>query len=59
MKSPYTGKEMTLKKEKRTFTFRKKEFEILYHFYFCEDSEEQFVDTELATINQRQIWAGF
>ncbi len=55
MKSPYTGQEMTLKKEKRTFSFRKKEFEIIYHFYFCDESKEQFVDTPLATLNQNQI----
>ena len=55
MKSPISGKEMTFHKEKRTMTFRKEEFEVLYHFYLCEDSKEQFTTTELDNLNLYQL----
>lgn len=56
MKSPVTGKEMTLRKEKRTMQFRKEAFEVLYHFYECEDSGEQFTTTEMDEINLNQLY---
>lgn len=51
MKSPFTGKKMSLKYELRKVEFRKEEFEIAYHYYLCEDSEEQFTDTRLDEYN--------
>jgi putative zinc finger/helix-turn-helix YgiT family protein len=56
MKSPITGKEMTLKREHRTLTFRKEEFNVVYHYYQCEDSQEQFTDAELDEINMNQLY---
>ncbi|MEK6782074.1 MAG: type II TA system antitoxin MqsA family protein [Bacteroidota bacterium] len=56
MKSPVTGKEMPLKKEDRTMTFRKEEFEVLYHYYICEGSGEQFTDTKLDEVNLNQLY---
>jgi putative zinc finger/helix-turn-helix YgiT family protein len=56
MKSPITGKAMILTKERRTMTFRKTEFEVLYHFYLCEDSGEQFTTTELDEVNLNQLY---
>lgn len=56
MKSPITGKEMTIEKEYRTLTFRKKEFKVLYHYFLCEDSKEQFTNAELDEINLVQIY---
>ena len=56
MKSPITGKEMILKKEKRTITFRKEEFEVVYHYYLCQDSNEQFTITELDDLNLNQAY---
>jgi transcriptional regulator with XRE-family HTH domain len=55
MKSPYTGGEVTLQKEHRTLSYRKEEFEVLYHFYVCKDSGEQFTDEELDGININQV----
>ena len=55
MKSPITGKEMSLKKENRKLTFRKEEFEIMYHYYLCGDSKEQFTYAELDEINLVQL----
>jgi putative zinc finger/helix-turn-helix YgiT family protein len=56
MKSSITGKEMTLRRETRTLTFRKEEFRVLYHYYLCTDSGEQFTSTELDEINLNQLY---
>jgi len=56
MKSPLTGKEMILKREKRTITFRKEEFEVVYHYYLCQDTNEQFTTTELDDLNLNQVY---
>ncbi|MCF1715408.1 DUF4065 domain-containing protein [Flavihumibacter sp. RY-1] len=55
MRSPITGKEMKLVKEVTTLPFRKEEFEVVYHYYLCEDSKEQFTDDELDAINITQV----
>jgi hypothetical protein len=56
MKSPITGKEMVLVKEKRTLSFRKEEFEIVYHCYKCMDSGESFTTTQLDDLNINQLY---
>ena len=56
MKSPITGKEMVLIKENRTLSFRKEEFEVVFHHYKCEDSGEYFTTTELDEINLNQLY---
>ena len=56
MKSPFTGKEMTFCKERRTVPFRKEDFEIVFHFYKCEDTNEQFTTTELDELNMTQVY---
>jgi putative zinc finger/helix-turn-helix YgiT family protein len=56
MKSPITGKEMTLVKEKRTMDFRKETFKVVFHFYKCEDSGEQFTTTTLDEVNMNQVY---
>lgn len=56
MKSPITGKEMVLEKEKRTLTFRREEYGIVYHHFKCEDSGEYFTTTELDEINLNQLY---
>lgn len=56
MKSPITGKEMTLVTEKRTMDFRKEHFTIVFHSYQCEDSGEQFTTTDLDEINLNQLY---
>jgi len=56
MKSPVTGKEMSLQKEKRSIIFRKESFEIAYHYYLCADSGEQFTVTALDEINMLQVY---
>lgn len=55
MKSPITGKEMKLVKEPAKLPFRKDEFGVVYHYYLCEDTKEQFTDDELDNINIAQV----
>ena len=56
MKSPVTGKEMKLTKERRSMDFRKEAFEIVFHYYKCEDSGEQFTTTALDEVNMNQVY---
>ncbi len=55
MKSPITGKEMKLVKELTSLPFRKEEFEVMYHYYLCEDTKEQYTDDELDNLNIAQV----
>jgi uncharacterized phage-associated protein/DNA-binding transcriptional regulator YiaG len=55
MKSPITGKAMKLCREKRTFTFRKETFDIMYHYYLCESSNETFESESLIQLNLTQV----
>lgn len=55
MRSPITGKEMSLQKEIRTLTFRKEEFTIVSHYYLCEDSKERFTTTEIDELDINQL----
>lgn len=56
MKSPISGKEMKLTKERRAMDFRRETFEIVFHYYKCEDSGEQFTTTALDEVNVNQIY---
>ncbi|HBZ25660.1 MAG TPA: DNA-binding protein [Rikenellaceae bacterium] len=56
MKSPITGKEMKLTKERRSMDFRKETFEIVFHYYKCEDSGEHFTTTTLDELNMNQVY---
>jgi len=56
MKSPITGKEMKLTKERRSMDFRKETFEVIFHYYKCEDSGEQFTTTSLDEVNINQVY---
>jgi len=56
MKSPITGADMILKREQRSMVFRKKEYPVQYHCYFCPDSKEQFTTTELDELNLIQVY---
>lgn len=56
MKSPITGKEMKLIKERRSMDFRKETFEIVFHYYKCEDSGEQFTTTASDEVNMNQVY---
>ena len=55
MKSPFTGKEMSIQKEWRTMNFRKDEFKVLFHSYKCIETGEQFEDDAFAQLNFNQL----
>lgn len=59
MKSPITGKEMVLKTEPVEHEFRKDTFDIVYHYYLCEDSGEKFEDERLTQLNLNQVYNQF
>lgn len=56
MKSPITGKEMELRKDARKIEFRKEHFTVVFHYYYCKDSKEQFTDTTLDELNMNQLY---
>lgn len=55
MKSPITGKEMKLTKERRSMEFRNEKFEIVFHYFLCEVSGEQFTTTSLDEVNMGSV----
>lgn len=56
MKSPFTDKEMELKVENRSITFRKEKFEILYHYYCDSEFDEQITDPRIEEVNINQVY---
>jgi DNA-binding transcriptional regulator YiaG/uncharacterized phage-associated protein len=56
MKSPVTGKEMVMKQETIETEFRKEKFDVVYHYYLCEDSGEKFEDERMAQLNLSQVY---
>jgi transcriptional regulator with XRE-family HTH domain/uncharacterized phage-associated protein len=56
MRSPVTGKEMKVMVKKDWIDFRKERFNILFHYYEDEDSNEVFTDEELDTLNLNQAY---
>ena len=56
MKSPITGKDMTLMKEVRSLDFRKEPFPVVYHYYLCQNSGEQFTTTDIDELNITQLY---
>ena len=46
MKSPITGGKMTLRWEWREMAFRKETFRVMFPYFRCEDTGEQFTTTE-------------
>ncbi|MDR6804355.1 putative phage-associated protein [Dyadobacter sp. BE34] len=55
MKSPITGKEMQVRNEVTSLAFRKEEFEVVTHYYECEDSGERFSDDRLDELSIVQV----
>ena len=56
MKSPFTGKEMSIKIRKEDLTFRKETFNVTYPSFYCADSKQYFTTTEFDTIKMRQAY---
>ena len=47
---------MSIQKEERTIEFRKESFPVIFHYYLCKDSGEQFTSTELDDVNMNQVY---
>lgn len=56
MKSPFTGKEMSIEIRKEDLTFRKETFNVTYPSFYCIDSKQYFTTTEFDTIKMRQAY---
>ena len=56
MKSPITGKEMSLQTKSQQITFRKEEFKVEYPSFYCKDSGEYFTTTQFDTIKMKQVY---
>lgn len=56
MISPFTGGEVSLSTESRSFEFRGSKFNIIHHHYRCEDTGETFTDTRLDELNLNQVY---
>jgi len=55
MKSPFTGKDMKVAKEWREMNFRKETFPVMFHYFICEDTGEQFEDELFSALNYNQV----
>lgn len=56
MKSPISGKEMKRMEKEDILVFRKEKYTILYHYYLCEDTQEEFTDEQLDNLNVVQAY---
>ncbi|HMI61291.1 MAG TPA: type II toxin-antitoxin system antitoxin SocA domain-containing protein [Puia sp.] len=59
MNSPITGRQMELVRENRVLEFRKESFEIIYHFYRCKETGEEFEDDQLGDLNLDQVYNAY
>ena len=55
MKSPFTGIEMQLVKEKEVLSYRKDKFEVYYYSFECDKTKERFTSDELDLRNINQV----
>ena len=55
MKSPFTGKEMSIATEWRSMVYRNDEFKILFHYFQCDETGEKFEDEDFARLNYIQL----
>ena len=56
MNSPITHKPMSLHKEAAALPFRKEMYDVINHFYLCEDTGERFTTDELDALNTTQVY---
>ena len=56
MNSPYTGSPMQLIHEERVLKFRKEDFTIIKHFFYCADSNAEFETEEQLNLNLSQVY---
>ena len=56
MKSPITGKEMTVCQETRTANYRGERYNYTAHYYLCDDSGERFTTTASDMEDMEQVY---
>lgn len=56
IKSPITGKEMTLCRELAILVYHEIPVPISYHYFLCGDSGEHFTDDELDSDHMFQVY---
>ncbi len=56
MKSPFTGKEMSIVIRSEDLSFRKDSFNVIYPSYYCDKSKQYFTTTEFDTIKMKQVY---
>lgn len=54
--SPITGKPMLRQSEPCTLKFRKEPFNIVFHYWLCEDTGERYEDEAMADLNLNQVY---
>ena len=59
MKSSTTGKEMILRTERETVTFRKEKFEVFVQYYFCEETGEEVETEEMMENSLTQVYNAY
>ena len=55
MKSPFTGEEMQMVYEKRTWDFRGEKYEYIHASWLCADTGERFTDDETDDAGYAQV----
>nr|WP_288935778.1 type II toxin-antitoxin system antitoxin SocA domain-containing protein [uncultured Allomuricauda sp.] len=56
MRSPFTGKEMSIQIRNEDLTFRKEIFNVTYPSYYCSESKQFFTTTDFDTVKMRQVY---
>ncbi len=55
MKSPLTGKQMIQMSESDTLEYKDKTYDVIHHFYLCNQTNEKFTTTELDELNLKEL----
>lgn len=56
IESPFSGGKAHLKRKVNELSFRKSRFEILEHYYQCEDTDAEFTTAEIDRVNLNQVY---
>lgn len=57
--SPFSDGKATLQRKHSRLSFRKEEFEIIEHFYVCQDTKEEFTTSEIDRVNLNQVYSQY
>lgn len=59
MKSPITGKEMTIQRRMEKLTLKKDTFEVVYHYYRDDENGMEFTDKKLDELSTVQLYNAY